>query len=69
MTSDDSADKTLKRSQDGLATKSYTLQEDKDIVQFLISTQMFSLVKGTDVWKSMAIRVKKPRSWQSLKNR
>ena len=69
MTSDDSADKTWKRSQDGLGTKSYTLQEDKDIVQFLISTQMFSLVKGTDVWKSMAIRVKKPRSWQSLKNR
>ena len=48
---------------------SYTTQEDKDIVLFLIKTRRYTLVKGTDVWESMSKKLKKPRTWQSLKNR
>ena len=52
-----------------LKPSSYTTQEDKDIVLFLIKTRKYSLVKGTDVWESMSRKLKKPRTWQSLKNR
>ena len=76
VTFNDPADKTWEEggsnsqdSQGGLGPKAYTPQEDKDIVLFLMKTRKFGLVKGTDVWQSMAKRVKKPRSWQSLKNR
>merc|ERR1719334_2492664 len=47
----------------------YTSQEDKDIVMYLIKTRKYTLVKGNDVWMSMAKKIKKPRTWQSLKNR
>ena len=76
VTFNDPADKTWEEggsnsqdSQGGLGPKAYPPQEDNDIVLFLMKTRKFGLVKGTDVWQSMAKRVKKPRSWQSLKNR
>ena len=65
---DQTGDSTLFEDYNAVAG-GYTKKEDKEILLYLIKTRNYALVKGNKVWQQMAERLKRKRTWQSLKNR
>ena len=50
--------------------KSFSMEEDKKIIQYIIKNNKFAYIHGTKIWKEIESCVGVPnRSWSSLKSR